>query len=95
MAVLRKQTKAGRNNRGGVRFLSGMRPSGKVSSVDEGGVVEYFFGEDGKKGLTLQQFQTFISELQEEVGCGALEWDRFTAFFRSEKARGEVVRLQA
>jgi hypothetical protein len=89
MAVLRKQTKAGRNNRGGVRFLSGMKPSGKVSSVDEGGVVEYFFGEDGKKGLTLQQFQTFISELQEEVRCGVVEWDRFTDLFLILRRPGE------
>lgn len=69
MAELRKQTKAGRNNRGGLRFLSGLKKTGKAQRVDEGGVVEYFFGKDGTKSLSLEEFRKFIEDLQAEVGC--------------------------
>ncbi|GAQ80438.1 hypothetical protein KFL_000540150 [Klebsormidium nitens] len=67
MAVLRKQSKAGQRNRGGLRFLSGKSPPRLGTSVDEGGVVEYFFGKDGKQCLTLEAFQKFMAELQEEI----------------------------
>lgn len=74
MATLRKQTSAGQRNRGGLRFLSGKTPPRLGTSVDEGGVVEYFFGRDGKQCLTLEAFQRFMAELQAEVKDSFLKW---------------------
>lgn len=35
--------------------------------VEEGGILEYFFGKDGKKGLKHERFVQFFRDLHEEV----------------------------
>ena len=36
-------------------------------SVEDGGILEYFFGKDGKKSLKLERFVQFFRDLHEEV----------------------------
>lgn len=56
------------SNRQGARHRNGMRFGLKVTgSVDEGGLLEYFFGKDGKGRLEQEKFVQFLRDLHNEV----------------------------
>nr|KJB65881.1 hypothetical protein B456_010G116800 [Gossypium raimondii] len=58
------------NNRQGAVHRDGLRTGLKVTgSVEDGGLVEYFFGKDGKARLQHDKFIEFMRKLQDEV-CG-------------------------
>lgn len=62
MALMRTQ------NRQASRHRDGMRVGLKVSgSVENGGLLEYFFGKDGKTCLKHGKFVQFLSDLHGEV----------------------------
>jgi hypothetical protein len=55
-------------NRQGAAHRDGLRTGFKVGqSVENGGLVEYFFGNDGNKPLHFDKFTSFMKELHEEV----------------------------
>ncbi|GKV03226.1 hypothetical protein SLEP1_g15566 [Rubroshorea leprosula] len=55
-------------NRQGAVHKDGLRTGLKVSgSVDDGGLVELFFGKDGKARLQYDKFIQFMRDLQDEV----------------------------
>lgn len=55
-------------NRQGCQHRGGYRTGLKVSgSVENGGLVEYFFGEDGNTLLQLDKFVKFLRDLHNEV----------------------------
>lgn len=55
-------------NRQGARHRNGMRFGLKVTgSVDEGGLLEYFFGKDGKGRLEQEKFVQFLRDLHNEI----------------------------
>ncbi|CAN6540361.1 unnamed protein product [Malus baccata var. baccata] len=55
-------------NRQGAYHRAGLRPGLKVhGSVEDGGLVEYFFGKDGKDSLQLDKFVKFLGDLQDEM----------------------------
>lgn len=57
-------------NRQGAAHRDGLRTGFKVGqSVENGGLVEYFFGNDGNEPLRFDKFTSFMKELQEEVIC--------------------------
>lgn len=60
MALMRSQ------NRQGAQHRDGRRLGAKVS-VENGGLVEYFFGKDGKNCLQIESFVQFLSDLHNEV----------------------------
>ncbi|KAK1550726.1 hypothetical protein Q3G72_023739 [Acer saccharum] len=56
------------NHRQGVQQRDGFRPGLKVhGSVEDGGLVEYFFGEDGKGRLEHDKFLKFMRGLHDEL----------------------------
>lgn len=56
------------HNRQGAHHRDGLRTGLKVNdTVDNGGLVEYFFGEDGKGCLQHDKFVQFMRDLQNEV----------------------------
>lgn len=62
MALMRANNRLGAVQRDGLRF--GLKVSG---SVEDGGLVEYFFGKDGKARLRHDKFVQFMRKLQDEV----------------------------
>ncbi|CAM0903933.1 unnamed protein product [Alopecurus aequalis] len=55
-------------NRQGAAHRDGLRTGFKVGqSVENGGLVEYFFGNDGSEPLLFDKFTSFLKELHEEV----------------------------
>lgn len=62
MALMRSQNRQGAQHRNGRR--SGLIVDG---CVENGGLVEYFFGEDGNACLQLEKFVQFMKDLQREV----------------------------
>ncbi|OWM86745.1 hypothetical protein CDL15_Pgr015781 [Punica granatum] len=62
MALMRAHTRQGSINRDGIR--PGLKFCG---SVEEGGLVEYFFGEGGKSGLQHDKFVQFMRDLHDEM----------------------------
>lgn len=55
-------------NRQGAAHRDGLRTGFKVGqSVENGGVVEYFFGSDGNEPLHFDKFTSFLKELHEEI----------------------------
>lgn len=55
-------------NRQGAFHRDGLRTGLKISgSVENGGLVEYFFGEDGRACLQHDKFVQFLRELHNEV----------------------------
>uniref|UniRef100_A0A5B7B8T4 EF-hand domain-containing protein n=1 Tax=Davidia involucrata TaxID=16924 RepID=A0A5B7B8T4_DAVIN len=62
MALMRAHNRQGALHRDGHR--SGLRVSG---SVENGGLVEYFFGKDGKKCLQHEKFVQFLKSLHDEM----------------------------
>lgn len=56
------------HNRQGALHRDGLRAGIRVgSSVENGGLVEYFFGTDGKKCLRHESFVQFLRSLHDEV----------------------------
>lgn len=62
MAMMRAHNRQGANHRDGLR--AGLKVGG---SVEDGGLVEYFFGEDGNKRLQHDNFIQFLNDLHHEV----------------------------
>ncbi|KAB1204657.1 Calcium uptake protein 1, mitochondrial [Morella rubra] len=62
MALMRAQNRQGAQHRDGLR--TGLKFSG---SVENGGLVEYFFGKDGKDPLQVDKFLQFMRDLHEEI----------------------------
>lgn len=62
MTLMRSRSRQGASHRDGMRL--GMKVSG---SVEEGGLVEYFFGKDGTRRLEHDKFVEFLRDLQNEV----------------------------
>lgn len=57
-------------NRQGSTHKDGLRIGLKVGQpVENGGVVEYFFGSDGNEPLHCDKFSKFLKELHDEVIC--------------------------
>jgi hypothetical protein len=57
-------------NRQGSTHKDGLRIGLKVGQpVENGGVVEYFFGSDGNEPLHCVRFSNFLKELHDEVIC--------------------------
>ncbi|KAL5697824.1 hypothetical protein ACHQM5_028935 [Ranunculus cassubicifolius] len=62
MALMRSHNRQGAHHRDGKR--TGMKTG---HSVDNGGLLEYFFGKDGKLCLQHERFVEFLKELHEEI----------------------------
>ncbi|XP_076909130.1 calcium uptake protein, mitochondrial-like [Bidens hawaiensis] len=62
MAMMRAQHRQGSRQRGGMR--NGLKIS---TPVENGGLLEYFFGKDGKSCLALEKFVQFLKDLNNEI----------------------------
>lgn len=62
MALMRNYNRQGARHRDGMRI--GLNVSG---SVENGGLLEYFFGKDGKGRLEHDKFVQFLRDLHIEV----------------------------
>jgi hypothetical protein len=62
MALMRAHNRQGAQHRDGLR--TGLKCHG---SVENGGLVEYFFGKDGKERLQHDKFFQFMLDLHDEV----------------------------
>lgn len=62
MSLMRSQNRQGASHRDGKRI--GFRVSG---SVEDGGLLQYFFGDDGKNRLGHDRFVQFLEDLHNEV----------------------------
>lgn len=67
MALMRSHNRQGAFHRDGLR--TGLNVKGPV---ENGGLVEYFFGEDGRTRLQHEKFVQFIRNLYEEVSLLSL-----------------------
>jgi len=64
MALMRSR------HRQGVHHRDGLRTGLKVNdSVEDGGLVEYFFDKDGNGCLQHDKFVKFLRDLHDEVNC--------------------------
>ncbi|KAL9688536.1 hypothetical protein QQ045_032958 [Rhodiola kirilowii] len=64
MALMRSQNRQGSQHRDGIRKL-GLNIN--HNSVDNGGLVEYFFGKDGSQCLQHNKFVQFLRDLHDEI----------------------------
>ncbi|GAV82074.1 efhand domain-containing protein/EF_hand_6 domain-containing protein, partial [Cephalotus follicularis] len=62
MGLMRSQNRQGANHRGGRRFALKA-----AESVENGGLVEYFFGKDGERCLQHGRFVQFLRDLHDEI----------------------------
>ncbi|CAI9100922.1 OLC1v1038111C1 [Oldenlandia corymbosa var. corymbosa] len=62
MALMRTHNRQGARHRDGLRI--GLNVSG---SVEDGGLLEYFFGKDGKGRLEHENFVQFLRDLHDEI----------------------------
>lgn len=62
MALMRSYNRQGASHKNGLRI--GLKVGG---SIEDGGLVEYFFGKDGKGSLPHDKFVQFLSNLHDEV----------------------------
>ncbi|KAB2629432.1 calcium uptake protein 1 [Pyrus ussuriensis x Pyrus communis] len=62
MALMRVCNRQGAYHRDGLR--TGLKVNG---SVEDGGLLEYFFGKNGKDSLEIDKFVKFLRDLQDEV----------------------------
>ncbi|KAB2629242.1 calcium uptake protein 1 [Pyrus ussuriensis x Pyrus communis] len=62
MALMRVCNRQGAYHRDGLR--TGLKVNG---SVEDGGLLEYFFGKDGKDSLEIDKFVKFLRDLQDEM----------------------------
>ena len=60
MGLMRKQNRQGAHHRDGRRL-------GVKACVENGGLVEYFFGQDGNGSLHHDKFVQFLRQLHDEV----------------------------
>jgi hypothetical protein len=60
MALMRSQNRQGANHRDGRRL-------GIKTSIENGGLLEDFFGKDGTDCLQHEKFVQFLRQLQDEV----------------------------
>ncbi|KAJ7969213.1 calcium uptake protein 1-like, mitochondrial-like [Quillaja saponaria] len=60
MALMRSQNRQGAHHRDGRRL-------GVKTSVENGGLLEYFFGKDGRTCLQHEKFVGFLRELHDEI----------------------------
>lgn len=65
MALMRTQ------NRQGAKYTNGRHRGQKAPSMENGGLLEYFFGKDGKACLRHENFVQFLRDLHNEV-CHSL-----------------------
>ena len=70
MDLMRAHHRQGASHRDGLR--AGVRVGG---SVENGGLVEYFFGKDGKECLQHEKFVQFLRSLYDEVSPPPKEKD--------------------
>ncbi|XP_062101394.1 calcium uptake protein, mitochondrial-like [Humulus lupulus] len=70
MALMRAQNRQGAHHRDGLRF--GLKVNG---SVENGGLVDYFFGENGTERLKHDKFVKFMKDLHDEIL--KLEFDHY------------------
>lgn len=82
MGLMRKQNRQGAHHRDGRRF-------GMKVSVENGGLVEYFFGEDGKGSLHHDKFVQFLRQLHEEV-CHSSQY-QFFKYLNSLELKDTIV----
>ena len=55
-------------NRQGAAHRDGLRIGLKVGQpVEDGGLLEYFFGKDGSENLHYEKFSNFLKQLHDEV----------------------------
>lgn len=62
MALMRSHNRQGASHNNGLRV--GLKVCG---SIENGGLVEYFFGEDGNQSLKHDKFVQFFRDLHDEV----------------------------
>uniref|UniRef100_A0A0D3F7J8 EF-hand domain-containing protein n=1 Tax=Oryza barthii TaxID=65489 RepID=A0A0D3F7J8_9ORYZ len=62
MALMRSYHRQGAAHRDGLRF--GLKVG---QSVENGGLVEYFFGKDGNEQLRYDKFSNFLKQLHDEI----------------------------
>ncbi|GER37071.1 calcium-binding EF hand family protein [Striga asiatica] len=62
MSLMRTQNRQGASHRDGKRF--GLKVSG---SVEDGGLLEHFFGQDGNQHLDHDKFVQFLRDLHDEM----------------------------
>uniref|UniRef100_A0A0E0CND6 EF-hand domain-containing protein n=1 Tax=Oryza meridionalis TaxID=40149 RepID=A0A0E0CND6_9ORYZ len=62
MALMRSYNRQGATHRDGLRF--GLKVG---QSVENGGLVEYFFGKDGNEQLHYDKFSNFLKQLHDEI----------------------------
>jgi hypothetical protein len=62
MGLMRAQNRQGAGHRDGRRF--GLKVA---EPVENGGLLEYFFGKDGRTCLQHERFVQFLRDLHEEV----------------------------
>ncbi|XP_020091046.1 calcium uptake protein, mitochondrial [Ananas comosus] len=62
MALMRSHNRQGSSHRDGLRI--GLKVGG---SVENGGLLEYFFGEDGNRSLHYDKFVQFLRGLHDEI----------------------------
>ncbi|XP_020228067.1 calcium uptake protein, mitochondrial [Cajanus cajan] len=60
MTLMRSQNRQGANHRDGRRL-------GSKVSIENGGLLEYFFGKDGKTCLQHERFVEFLRQLHDEI----------------------------
>lgn len=60
MSLMRSQNRQGANHRDGRRL-------GVKTPIENGGLLEYFFGKDGKDCLQHDKFVQFLRQLHDEV----------------------------
>ncbi|KAL5988113.1 hypothetical protein ACLOJK_035876 [Asimina triloba] len=70
MALMRSHNRQGASHRDGLRI--GLKIG---NHVENGGLVEYFFGKDGDERLQHEKFVQFLKELHYEILC--LEFDHY------------------
>lgn len=69
------------HNRQGAHHKDGLRTGLKVhDSVENGGLVEYFFGKDGKECLNHDKFIQFMRDLNDEVSLIAALFEAIMGF---------------
>ena len=61
MTLMRKQ------NRQGARYKDGSSRRQKAASIENGGLIEHFFGSNGKACLRHERFAEFLRDLHNEV----------------------------
>ena len=79
MALMRAHNRQGALHSDGLR--AGLRVGG---AVENGGLMEYFFGKDGKKCLQHEKFVQFLRNLHDEV-CPPTSFNTQMALIQNQK----------